>query len=102
MSRGVELVLVIKQETIILPKVKPIAKGVPMVIKMRYNEPKFYQANENIVRGVPRDWSKGIHIVNRIPRPNSPCCTYYHQIGHHINECPFIEDNVRQGFVEHF
>ncbi len=23
------------------------------------------------------------------------------QIGHHINECPFIENNVRQGFVKH-
>jgi hypothetical protein len=28
--------------------------------------------------------------------------TYYHQIGHQINECPFIKDNARQGFVEHF
>ncbi len=27
--------------------------------------------------------------------------TYYHQIGHQIKECPFIEDNARQGFVEH-
>jgi hypothetical protein len=27
---------------------------------------------------------------------------YCHQIGHQINECPFIEDNVKQGFVEHF
>jgi len=40
--------------------------------------------------------------VNKVPRPNSPRCTYYHQIGHQINECPFIEDNVKQGFVEHF
>ncbi len=40
--------------------------------------------------------------MNRVPRPNSPHCTYYHQIGHQINECPFIEDNVKQGFVEHF
>jgi hypothetical protein len=40
--------------------------------------------------------------VNRVPRPNSPHCTYYSQIGHQINECPFIEYNVRQGFLEHF
>jgi len=40
--------------------------------------------------------------VNRVPRPNLAHCTYYHLIGHHINECPFIEDNVRQRFVEHF
>ncbi len=40
--------------------------------------------------------------MNRVPRPNPQWCTYCHQIGHHINECPFIEDNVKQGFVEHF
>jgi hypothetical protein len=40
--------------------------------------------------------------VNRVPRPNPSHCTYYHKIGHQINECPFIEDNVKQGFVEHF
>jgi sulfatase maturation enzyme AslB (radical SAM superfamily) len=40
--------------------------------------------------------------VNKIPRPNLLRCTYCHQIGHQINECPFIEDNVKQRFVEHF
>jgi hypothetical protein len=40
--------------------------------------------------------------VKKVPRPNSPCCTYYHQIGYQINECPFIENNVRQRFVEYF
>jgi hypothetical protein len=73
-----------------------------VVIRVKYNEPRFNQHNGNIVRRVPRDWSKGIHSVNRVPRPNFPCCTYYHQIGHQINECPFIEDNVKQGLVEHF
>jgi len=74
-----------------------------VVVKMRYSELRFNQQNKSIVKGVPRDiWSRGIHSVNRIPRPNSLRCTYCHQIGHQINECPFIEDNVRQGFVEHF
>ncbi len=41
MSRGIERVLIIKQEIVILPKVEPIiAKGVPMVIKIKYSEPK--------------------------------------------------------------
>jgi hypothetical protein len=40
--------------------------------------------------------------VNKVPRLNFPCCTYCHQIGHQINECPFIENNVKQRFVEHF
>jgi hypothetical protein len=40
--------------------------------------------------------------VDKVPRPNSPSCTYCHQIGHQINECPLIEDNMKQGFVEHF
>ncbi len=39
--------------------------------------------------------------MNKVPRPNCPRCTYWHQIGHQINECLFIEDNVRQIFVEH-
>jgi hypothetical protein len=79
MSRGVEPVLVIRQEIVVILKAEPtIAKGVPMAIRARYNEPIFYQQNQSIVRGVPRDWSKGIHNVNRVPRPNFPCCTYYH------------------------
>jgi hypothetical protein len=41
MSRGVELVLVIKQETIILPRTKPtVVEGVPMAVKMKYSEPR--------------------------------------------------------------
>ncbi len=40
--------------------------------------------------------------MNKVPRLNFPCCTYCHQIGHQINECPFIENNVKQRFVEHF
>jgi len=43
-----------------------------------YNEPRFNHQSENIVRGVPRDWSKGIHRVNRVPKPNLPQCTYCH------------------------
>jgi hypothetical protein len=73
-----------------------------MAIKVRYNELIINQQNGSINSGVPRDWSRRIHSVNRVPRPNSPHCTYRHQIGNQINECPFIEDNVRQGFVEHF
>ncbi len=73
-----------------------------MAVRMRYNEPKANQQNGNITSGVPRDWSREIHSVNKVPRPNFPHCTYYHQIGHKINECPFIEENVRQGFAEHF
>ncbi len=40
--------------------------------------------------------------MNKVPRPNFRCCTYCHKIGHHINECPFSEDNVKQGFAAHF
>jgi hypothetical protein len=79
-----------------------MVKGVHVAVRVKYNEPIFNQQNGIIVRGVPRDWSRRIHSVNKVPRPNSPCCTYCHQIGHQINECPFIEDNVRKGFAEHF
>ncbi len=41
MSRGVEPIFVIKQETTFLPKVKPtLVKGVPMVIRVKYSEPR--------------------------------------------------------------
>ncbi len=55
MSKGVESVLVTREETIVFPRVKSIVVGVPMAIKVRYDEPIFNQQNENIVRGVPRD-----------------------------------------------
>jgi hypothetical protein len=86
------LVFVTKQEIVVLPRVEPIIlEGVPMVVIMRYNEPKVNQQNGSIISGVPRDWCRKIHSVNKVPRPNFSHCTYCHQIGHQINECPFIE-----------
>jgi hypothetical protein len=42
MFRGVELILVTRQETIVLLKAEPtIAKNVPLVVRVRYSEPKF-------------------------------------------------------------
>jgi hypothetical protein len=69
---------------------------------VKYSEPILNQKNGSIVRRVPRDWSRGIHSVNIVPRLNSPHCTYYHQIGHQINERPLIDDDVRQGFAKNF
>jgi hypothetical protein len=66
-----------------------------MAIKVKYSAPRLNQQNGSIVRGIPRDWSRGIHSVKKVPRLNYPRYTYYHQIGHHINECIFIEYNVR-------
>jgi hypothetical protein len=81
MSKRIEPILITRQETIVLPRAKPIVtKRVPMVIKVRYSEPRFNQYNGSIVRGVPRDWSRGIHSVNKIPRPYFRHCTYCHQI----------------------
>jgi len=55
-----------------------------MVVKVRYNKPKInlHILNGNIISGVPRDYSRGIHSVNKVPRPNFPLCPYCHQIGH--------------------
>jgi hypothetical protein len=103
MSRGAKSILVARQKIVVLPRVKPtVVEGVLMVVRIRYSELRLNQQNGSIVRGVPRGWNRGIHIVNIIPRPNLPHCTYCHQIRHQINECPFIEDNVSQRFVEHF
>jgi hypothetical protein len=83
MSRRVESVLVIKQKIVILLKVdSTIAKIVLVAIRIRYSEPKLNQQSGNIVKGIPRDWSKGIHSLNKVPKPNPPRCTYCHQIGH--------------------
>ncbi len=103
MSKRVEPVLVTKQETIFLLRAKPIViEGVLVVVKIKYSEPRLNQHSGSIIRRFPRDWSRRIHSVNKVPRPNPPRNIYYHQIGHRIHECPFVEDNVRQGFVEHF
>jgi len=81
MSIGVELVLVTRQETIILPRPKPtVVKHVLVVIRVRYSEPKLNQQNGNIVKGVPRDWNRRIHNVNKVPRSNFLHCTYCHQL----------------------
>jgi hypothetical protein len=76
-----------------------ISRGVELILVIRH---EINQQNGSINNGVPRDWNRGIHSVNIVPRPNSPRCTYCHQIGYQINQCPFIEDNVKQGFAEHF
>jgi hypothetical protein len=56
MSRGVEPVLVTKQEIVVLLIVKPtIAQGVPVAIKVRCNKPRLNQQSGNIVRGLSRD-----------------------------------------------
>ncbi len=39
MFKGVDLILVTKQETIVLLRVEP-TKSVHLVVKVRYNEPK--------------------------------------------------------------
>jgi hypothetical protein len=79
-----------------------ITKGVHVAVRVRYSEPNFNQQNKSIVRGVLRDWSRGIHSVNKVPKLNFPHCTNYNKIGHQINECPFIKNNMRQRFAKHF
>jgi hypothetical protein len=79
MSRGIELIFVTNQETIALPKAEStMAERVLVAARMKYSEPRFNQQNGRIVKGVPRDWNRGIRSVNKIPRPNSPRCTYCH------------------------
>jgi hypothetical protein len=56
MSRGIESILVVKQEIVGLPKAEPtLAEGVPMAIKIKYSEPRLNQQSGSIVRGIPRD-----------------------------------------------
>jgi hypothetical protein len=55
-----------------------MGEGVLVVVRVKYSEPRFNQQNGSIVRKVQRDWNRGIHSANRVPKPNFPCCTYYH------------------------
>jgi hypothetical protein len=70
MPRGAKLVLVTKQEIVVLPRLVLIAECVLVVFRIKYNEPKLNQHSGNIVKGVPWDRSRRIHNVNRVPRLN--------------------------------
>ncbi len=81
--RRVELIFIIRQGTIVLPRVELTEiKGVHVAIRVRYSETRLNHQSGSIVIGVPRDWRRGIHSVNKVPRPNPPPCTYCHQIEH--------------------
>ncbi len=44
MFKGVKLVLVTKQEIVVLPIIEPtVAQGVPMIFRVKYSEPRFNQ-----------------------------------------------------------
>jgi hypothetical protein len=65
MSKGVESILITRQEIIFLPRTKLfVVEGVHVVIKVRYSELKLNQHSGRIVKGVPRDWSKVIHSTD--------------------------------------
>jgi hypothetical protein len=54
-SEGVELILIIRQGTVILLRAKlTIIEGVHVAVRIRYNEPRLNQHSGSIIRGVPR------------------------------------------------
>ncbi len=56
MSKIVEPILVPIQEIIILPITKWIvAKGVLVIARVKYSEPRLNQQNGSTVKGIPRD-----------------------------------------------
>jgi hypothetical protein len=56
MFRRVEPILVPIQKIIILPRIKWIvAKGVLVIARVKYSEPRLNQQSGSIVRGIPRD-----------------------------------------------
>jgi hypothetical protein len=48
------LVLITRQENVVLPIAKPIVVDVPMVVRVRYNEPIINLQNGSNISGVPR------------------------------------------------
>jgi hypothetical protein len=54
MSKGVEPILVVRQEIIVLPRIKPIVvEGVHVVVKVRYNEPRLINKMEALLEESP-------------------------------------------------
>jgi hypothetical protein len=65
MSREIKLILIARQETLVLPKAEPtIVQGVHVIVRIKYSEPIFNQQSGSIVKRVPRDLSRRIHSVN--------------------------------------
>ncbi len=53
MSKGIESIFITRQEILILLITEPIVvEGVPMVVGIRYSDPKLNHQNGHIVRGV--------------------------------------------------
>jgi hypothetical protein len=51
MSKGVELVLITRQEIIVLPRTElTVTQGVPMAIKVKYSEPRLIIKMKTLVK----------------------------------------------------
>jgi hypothetical protein len=78
MFRGVEPVLITKQKIVMLSRAKPtVIEGVHVAIRVGYN-PYLISRVEALLEESQGIKSRGIHSVNKVPRPNPPHYTYFH------------------------
>ncbi len=80
MSKGIESVLVTKQETIVLLRAKPtIVKGVLVAIKVRHREPNLISRVETLLKE-----SQGVGVEEFIVWIEFQDLTFYDAYCHHI------------------
>ncbi len=74
--QGVESIHIYVPKIKPLPIVKPTITKVALVaFRMRYNERKLIRFIKGVVGKGEKVWTKGIHKVKKIPRPNLVWCT---------------------------
>lgn len=74
--QGVESIHIYIPKIMPLPRVKPtITKVVIVAFRMRCNEPKLIRFIQGAVGKGEKVWTKGVHMVKKIPKPNLVWCT---------------------------
>lgn len=74
--QGVESIHIYVPKIMPLPIVKPTITKVALVaFRMKYNECKLIRFIKGDVGKGEKVWTKGIHRVKKIPRPNLVWCT---------------------------
>jgi hypothetical protein len=72
----VESIHIYVPKIMLLPRVKPtITKVVLVAFRMRCNEPKLIRFIQGAVGKGEKVWTKGVHMVKKIPKPNLVWCT---------------------------
>ncbi len=74
--QGVESIHIYIPKIMPLPRIKPTITKIALVaFRMRCNEPKLIRFIQGAVGKGEKVWTKGVHMVKKIPKPNLVWCT---------------------------